>query len=165
MNIFFLSLKPEDAAQQACDKHVIKMILESTQLLYTAQGLTLINNLEENPYEPYKPTHKNHPCTLWLNESLDNFYWLCDLGIAICKEYTFRYSKVHKCEGIINWCRDNAPSILSIGLTKQALAMPEPCKIPSDIVLSYRNYYIKEKAHLHSWKNRTKPYWINNLIK
>ena len=95
-------------------------------------------------------------------ESLNNYYWLCDLGIAICKEYTFRYGKKHKCEDVIEWCRNNPPALPIIGLTKQPLAMPDDCKISNNPILSYRNYYIKEKKHLHSWKNRTTPYWINN---
>ena len=36
MNIFYLDSDPIIAAQMQCDKHVVKMILESTQLLYTA---------------------------------------------------------------------------------------------------------------------------------
>ena len=32
MNIFFLSTDPEEAAKMACDRHSIKMILESAQM-------------------------------------------------------------------------------------------------------------------------------------
>ena len=155
MNIFILDTEHTKSALYYVDKHVVKMPLETAQMLCTA----IANNGIQTPY---KPTHKNHPCTLWLNESLDNFYWLCDLGIAICKEYTFRYNKIHKCEAVIEWCRKNPPTTSALGLTKQALAMPDSCKISEDVVLCYRNYYIKEKGHLHSWKNRQKPEWINN---
>lgn len=155
MNIFILDKEHTKSALYYVDKHVVKMPLETAQMLCTI----IANKGKETPY---KATHKNHPCNLWLNESLDNFYWLCDLGIAICKEYTFRYNKVHKSEAVIDWCRKNPPNIIALGLTKQALAMPKECKVSEDVVICYRNYYIKEKAHLHFWKNRKTPYWINN---
>ena len=155
MNIFILDTDHSTSALYYVDKHVVKMPLETAQMLCTALSTTGI-------VTPYKATHKNHPCNLWIKESLSNYYWLCDLGIAICKEYTFRYGKKHKCEEVIEWCKNNPPSLPNIGLTKQPLAMPDDCKILNNPILSYRNYYIKEKKHLHSWKNRTTPYWINN---
>ena len=37
MNIFALAKSPEVSAQMACDKHVVKMILESAQMLCAVQ--------------------------------------------------------------------------------------------------------------------------------
>lgn len=153
MNIFVLDNNHVTSSEYHVDRHIVKMPLETAQMLCTAISTDGIDT-------PYKPTHKKHPCNLWLLESLDNFYWLCDLGIALCKEYTFRYGKTHKCEAIIQWCRNNPPKIASIGITKQPLAMPEECKISESVIDSYRNYYNKEKKHLHSWKNRKTPFWI-----
>ena len=55
MNIFYLSHDPEEAAQYQYNKHVVKMILESAQLLCTAHREL------GNDDVPYKSTHKNHP--------------------------------------------------------------------------------------------------------
>jgi hypothetical protein len=42
MNIFVLSRCPRAAARLHCDKHVVKMILETAQLLYTARGAGVV---------------------------------------------------------------------------------------------------------------------------
>lgn len=57
MNIFYLSRDPVLCAEMHCDKHVVKMILETAQLLSTAHW-------ELGSTAPYKPTHKNHPLAL-----------------------------------------------------------------------------------------------------
>ena len=37
MNIFYVDKDPKTAAKMMCDKHIIKMILESAQMLCTAK--------------------------------------------------------------------------------------------------------------------------------
>ncbi len=69
MNIFALDTDPVTCAQYHCDKHVIKMILESVQMLSTTCSIL-------GAEAPYKPTHANHPCTKWVRESWENFGWL-----------------------------------------------------------------------------------------
>ena len=86
MNIFMLDQDPVKAAKYHADKHVIKMILESAQLLCTA-----INNHHGKQVMPYKTTHLNHPCSLWVRESRDNALWLVDLTQALNQEYKHRY--------------------------------------------------------------------------
>ena len=154
MNIFVLHTNPAIASVLHVDKHVVKMPLETAQMLCTAIW-------QKGGEAPYKPTHRNHPCNIWLMQSIENYNWLTELGLELCKEYTFRYGKTHKCEAIINWCIENKPSLPSVPMTAPALAMPEECKVEGDPVLSYRNYYIKDKTHLHSWKSRNVPEWIN----
>lgn len=134
------------------------MILEATQLLNNA----CIHHNNSKSYIPiYKQTHKNHPCSIWTAESLQNFEWLTNLSLALCKEYTYRYNKTHKCEEIINKL-SNDPSKLNmkdIGQTEFKLCMPDEYKIVGNAVESYRKYYINEKAHIAKWKNRPIPYW------
>src|ERR1700756_168681 len=98
MNIFALDLSPVKSAEYACDKHVVKMIIETAQLLSTAIHIQVPRN--EN-YLLYKTTHVHHPCSKWTRESRENFEWLVDYGIALSKEYTVRYGKYHKCEPTI----------------------------------------------------------------
>lgn len=153
MNIFVLDPDVKKASEYHCNKHIVKMPLETAQMLCTAHSFF------GTEITPYKPTHKNHPCNLWLVESIDNYRWLVDLGLELCREYSFRYGKTHKCEEIILWCKNNEPQISSKGITRFALAMPEEFKTDCAIE-SYRNYYRYAKTHLHDWKNRTKPEWI-----
>ena len=91
MNIFYLDPHPTVAAQQCCDKHVVKMILESAQMLSTAHRV-----LDKNDNELlYKEAHKNHPSTKWVRESHLNYQWLYAHFVALGEEYTARYGKIH----------------------------------------------------------------------
>lgn len=155
MNIFVLHQDPNIASVMHVDKHVVKMPLETAQILCTVHW-------EFNNPAPYKSTHKKHPCTIWAKQSVENYLWLCELGIALCKEYTFRYGKTHKSQAVIEWCLINIPSLKYTGYTTQPLAMPDEFKTSDDPVECYRNYYNGAKNHLHNWKNRPKPEWIIN---
>lgn len=155
MNIFFLDENPTMSARYHVDKHVVKMILETAQLLCSVHHVTD----QVTAQVPYKLSHKNHPCAIWARESLSNYLYLCELGLELGKEYTYRYGKRHKSIDVINWCIVNKPNIPDIGFTKPAMAMPDEFKVDS-VVESYRNYYIGAKIDLASWKNREKPFWF-----
>lgn len=135
------------------DKHVVKMAVESTQILCSVYYFT-----GESEYSPYKLTHKNHPCCVWARTSLSNWLWLKELALALCAEYTYRYGKIHKCEAIIRSLR--TPSLPDIGFTKVPLAMDEKYIISDDPVENYRNYYRLGKRSIWSWKRRGRPWWI-----
>lgn len=151
MNIFVLSKEPQIAAQCQIDKHVVKMSLESAQLLCSPfrQGVA-----------PYKRTHYNHPCAIWLRTSIENYKWLLDHAFALTDEYNFRYGKHHKSKEVIAWCADNYKKLdlPSKGLTPFALAMPDQYKV-EDPILSYRNYYRGDKKEMATWKVRQPPDW------
>lgn len=158
MNIFILDYDIETCARYHVDKWVVKMPLEYAQLLCTARHV-----LNDNPINiPYKITHKNHPCSIWTRHSLENYNWLCKLGLAVCREYTFRYEKIHKCQKIIENCIEYLPQFDYISRSRFALAMPDDCKL-EDVVQSYRLYVNKYKKHLLSWKNRERPNWIIDI--
>lgn len=150
MNIFVLHRDPKVSAEMLCDKHVVKMILESAQMLCTT-----IHFFGGNP--PYKPCHFNHPCTIWTRKSRSNYFWLLEHAEHISAEYTERYDKIHGCEKVLKYCRENVPSRLAdFGLTEFAVAMPEQYKISNDPVLCYREYYLKAKANFLKYKNGCK---------
>ena len=153
MNIFVLDLNPRKCAEYHSNSHVIKMVLETAQLLC---GVHWVNGGEA----PYKLSHKNHPCAIWTRESLSNYLYLCDLGLELCNEYTYRYGKRHKSQDVIEWCLINKPSIVDKGFTEPAKAMPDEFKV-KDVVQSYRNYYIGAKSSFASWKNRETPSWFS----
>lgn len=160
MNIFFLHMNPRICAQMHVDKHVIKMILETCQLLCSAVHL----NGTYTP--PYKLTHKNHPSSLWTRKSLNNYNWLCELGIELCKEYTYRYGKIHKTQKHIEFLKKNPPLLPDDQFTLPPAVMPENYK-KNDVVFSYRYYILYEKTDLLSWSGkiagRQTPEWVKQI--
>jgi hypothetical protein len=166
MNIFFLDWDTEKCAKYHCDKHVVKMILETAQLLCGAHHMTHQvptkyppTTDQVNDQVPYKLSHKNHPCAIWTRESLSNYLYLCELGLELCKEYTYRYGKRHKSQDVIEWCITNKLNIVDKGFTEPPKAMPDEYKVV-DVVESYRNYYRGAKSDFAVWKNREVPNWF-----
>lgn len=141
MNIFVLSVDPVLAAMYQCDKHVVKMALETAQMLSTIAG------------GPYKPTHAKHPCTIWAGTTWHNFEWLREHGMALCREYSYRYNKRHKCQSIIE--NVSTPKLPS-GLTPFAQAMPDEYR-DDDAVAAYRRYY--HSKTFAKWTRRNVPSW------
>jgi len=160
MNIFVLSEDPAEAARFQLDKHVVKMPLETAQLLCS---------VFEPGVAPYKRTHYNHPCAIWTREAEGNFRWLIQHGLALCAEYTCRYGKTHASERVIRWVQDIAyhPHDLKFAthqyapsrLTPFAQAMPDEYK-HVNAVKAYRAYYKGAKAAIATWKQpATVPEW------
>ena len=150
MNIFVLDSDPTIAAQMQCDKHVVKMVTETAQLL--------CNCYPENSV-PYKRTHYNHPCSIWARTSLSNFLWLAEHGDALGIEYTFRYGKFHKAHSVITDLGKSLPNLPKIGLTPFVQCVPDSCKNPVG-VHAYRAFYKERKAYFAKWnKGRNAPDW------
>lgn len=154
MNIFYLDEDIETCAQYHCDAHVIKMILESAQILCT---VLWINNIPA----PYRSTHKNHPCVLWANHSLSNWNWLKDLTIALNKEYQYRFNHQHNHKSYDVVLTLTPPPLPDLGLTKITQAMPEEYQ-NRDPVLAYRQYFMARKSHLAKWTKRGIPPWYHH---
>ncbi len=168
MNIFYLSHKPSRCARWHCDKHVVKMILETAQLLYTAHWATGQTNFDTAPLRKgttergYKSIrNKNHPSAIWTRESIEHYTWLCQLGEFLCAEYTYRYSKEHSCQKHIYWLAANPPG-LGTGWRQPPQAMPEEFK-KSNSVAAYRAYYLGAKSAFLSYKRRARPHWIPKI--
>lgn len=155
MNIFVLDADPALAAADQCDKHVVKMILESAQLLST------VGHLHGAP-GPYKPTHAQHPCTRWVAESAENYRWLLAHLHGLLAEYTRRYGKVHAVEakGVAARLAAHAPALPERGLTPFAQVMPEAYRVPCDAVAAYRAFYVAEKSPIACWRHGEPPRWF-----
>ena len=153
MNIFYLDKDPVKAAKLQYNKHVVKMILESAQMLCTAHHCIMGDDADV----PYKIAHKNHPSTIWVRQSGENYSWLYYHMMALGKEYTKRYGKKHLS---ITKCEDKLAilpgGILETGLTKMPQCMPDEYKDECSIQ-AYWNYYIGEK-HSVANKNKEKIY-------
>jgi hypothetical protein len=159
MNIFYVDKDPYKSAQYLCDKHVVKMILESAQLLCTAHHVHPYFKL---PSFLYKPTHKNHPSAVWVRQSLKNYLWLGSHANGLCKEYTYRYGKVHKTQAVIDWLSKHYPDIRYTDFTEPPQCMPDEFKVINDSVSAYRNYYKLGKMPIIDcrWTRREQPDWI-----
>ena len=145
MNIFYLSQKKEKAAQVQYNKHVVKMILETAQLLCTAH-----HELGTSIEIPYKATHKNHPSAIWVRDSAENYMWAYEHMLALGAEYTKRYGKTHL---TILKCRDVLYTFPK-SISNKPFAQPPQC-MPDEYksecsVDAYWNYYENEK---HTVKN------------
>jgi hypothetical protein len=179
VNIFVLSKDPREAAEFHCDKHVVKMILETGQMLCAAhwlgwqQVLKVDTGLKRKEFvarlsaaidpelrPPWKMTHVGHPCTQWAQRSAENYEWLLNLGINLCREYRMRYGRYHKSESVYEWLTERSPpSFEGKGFTPFAIAMPDDCKISDDPVECYRQYYRVHKRYMAKWKTQT-PSWF-----
>jgi hypothetical protein len=156
MNIFVLDLDIEQCARYHCDQHVSKMILESVQMMCTAlhkKGLSA----------PYRPTHANHPCVKWVEESHENFLWLGKLARALNIEYRYRYAKDSDHASIRILDEIQCFEFESRGLSPFAQAMPAQYKVPNDPVAAYRAFYLGEKHHFATWTRTSQPeWWLKN---
>jgi len=182
MNIFILDENPVLAAQLQCDKHVVKMIVESAQMLSTAHrmldgvktkrpsksGKTMVtyyehpnSNLE---HTLYKAVHFGHPCTVWTMESITNYHWHYRHFIALCKEYEYRYGKEHATYGLLKDVLKEQPANIPINtLTPFKLAMgaAPDCINENDPVGSYRAFYqTKQDRFKMVWSKREVPEWF-----
>ena len=153
MNIFYLDKDPAKAAQVQYNKHVVKMILESAQMLCTAHHV--YGNADN---VPYKQAHLNHPSTIWCRKSIPNYMWLYKHMIALGDEYTKRYGKKHlsitKCKEFLSVAPQEINKYASF--TQPPQAMPDEYKDKCS-VQAYWNYYIGEK-HIVANKNKEKIY-------
>lgn len=219
MNIFALDDCPIRSAQWQHDRHVVKMILESMQMISTALDAANVyvtqgaSHLYGNPKYPDslrtlagvvakwdsglgpkgwaefradegfpKPTHVNHPCNIWLRDSVDDFAWLAYHAVALCSEYNYRFRKTHKYHNI---------AFIASRLAKLARAdyrnhTPFACAMPDlyrlmcshkfdtrneDSIWAYRVYYVNEKLifgqpgkrEFARWTNRTVPTFIQDI--
>lgn len=174
MNIFFLSTNPEAAAQAHGDRHVVKMLLESVQLLWTAQhiGHSEADSRADLSTAPttksgqpgYKPTHRNHPCAIWTRATIGNYRWLCALAAALAVEYHHRYPTAgeHACEPHVRWLTENPPPLPQKSMTMPPCAMPVEYKISRNAVVCYRAFYAgsKQERGITVYTRRERPIWL-----
>lgn len=159
MNIFVLDKDIKTNVKYYTNKHVVKMLLETAQLLSTAHRVLDGDDIIDQVL--YKKTHINHPCAKWVRKTNKNYLYGYELFKAINDEFEYRFGKQHlswtKLGNVLQHPPKNIPQ--KNILTPFAQAMPEKYK-SSDVVKAYRAYYIGEKQHLFVWSKRDKPIWI-----
>ena len=185
MNIFYLDPDPQICAEMHCDRHVLKMIIEYSQLMSTAHRVldgTEYTDLtangrrikrwrldDERESVLYKASHINHPSTIWTRSNRDNYIWLYRMWYHLCKEYTHRYGKVHACARLEEALWIPPHKIIKSEFYPPTPAMPTELKVMADKPLpgrkydslkSYHKYYVTEKVRFAKWKNRNVPEWF-----
>ena len=163
MNIFVLDECPIQSAQMQCDKHIVKMPLETAQML-----CSVWHRHGQGDKVPYREVHKNHPCTLWTGDSAENYEWLWQHGMELCFEYTRRYNKIHKCQQVIMDLDKVHATMFPVDTngTPHPQCMPDEYKstelrIHSNTVRAYRRYYVNGKKDIAKWeKSRAVPKWF-----
>jgi len=158
VNIFVLSRNVKTCARMHCDQHVVKMPLETAQLLSTTLYLHHPQTWSalQAAGQAYKPTHREHPCALWARACLNNYLWLCALGLELCREYEFRFGaraakgsagpRQHACQPVLVALREAAPQLpRRRSVSPFPLVLPEDCQL-GDPVASYRHYYLLHKS-------------------
>jgi hypothetical protein len=179
MNIFVLDNNPRVAAQMMCDKHVVKMIVESCQLMSTAHHVldgkvitrTAKNGRKFGTYEHDRPgfrflrcTMINHPCTIWTRSCKQAYYWLWEHTHELLKVYQSRYNKIHTYDDMVQYSLVHTPTKISdCRMPAFAQAMPDQYK-NADAVQAYRQYYIHEKSRFAKWKMDNAPIWFTEGV-
>jgi len=161
MNIFRLHDDPYIAAQMHCDKHVVKMILETAQMLSTAYRVLSSEKLADD-VGMYKMAHKSHPSCVWIRNDVWNYYWAVSLLSALCEEYTYRYDKHHASERLLHYFQKHVPYGIEMKAQDMTFpqCMPDEYKVEGDPVSAYRKYYKGEKAYFAKWnRGREAPAW------
>lgn len=162
------------------DRHVVKMILETAQLLSTAHRVldgTEVRLLLEKDGKTrkkkvwvlgdhrndvlYNATHINHPSAIWARQSVENYNWLVEHLFALSDEYTYRYGKRHKTMDKLGYEIQAPPfNLKDWDHTPMPSCMAEEYIVSKDPVTNYRNYYKLGKTKIHTWKKRKPPEWI-----
>lgn len=164
MNIFVLDLDPTKAALYHCDKHVVNMLRETAQMLSTTHRL--MSSTDDSFPFIYRTTHVNHPCNIWLRESVENYLWLLELYEELEYQYNERYNRSHASYKLLYQYLKQVPDMLPVkGLTPFTQAMPEQYKDSLDPVKAYRNYYLGDKLRFCRWTSpATTPYWVEEYL-
>ena len=158
MNIFYFDECPVVSAEAQPDKMLVKMPLETAQMLCTAHRV-LDGDEYADEHGLYKEAYKNHPCTIWARESRGNYEWLYIHFLALAMEYTYRYGKEHLSYTKLHEPLEKHPDNIHRGdMTPLAQAMPDEYKNDNPVV-AYRDYVIHEKHYAKWEKNREKPKW------
>ena len=187
MNIFALSRSPQESARQMLDKHIVKMPTETCQMLHT--NILYMKYFQQYGEEPQlkdlkafhqqigsklmKPAMLNHPSTVWARQSRENFDWLYHHGMALCKEYTYRYGKEHGTYERMRNCHSLSRTESAYfgfplsGLTPVTIAMDDMYRIENTfddewdfVIESYRHYYLEGKWRFAEWRKDRRPEWF-----
>ena len=147
MNIFYLHPNPMEAPRYLYNKHSVKMVLETAQILCTAHQVLAEETGVNTDYIPYRKAYYNHPSCVWARKSKANYDWLFSYFASISIEYFTRYDRIHQ-----SWIRCRHLSKAPVGIPRVNFTQPPQC-MPEEFhnkcsVKAYWDYYINDKKHI-----------------
>ena len=170
MNIFVTSPWPAESAIVLPDRHVTKMALEACQMLSIVASKKwghdygTLPKKDGTPYTTEKGAFRNHPCTRWAAESIDNAYWLIKWGMNLCDEYSVRYGKTHSCYNTLLDAYYLFPKGKLTNVTPFVRAMPDEYKFDTsiDTFTAYKMYIASKPWVSNNYLRmpQRKPEWI-----
>ena len=184
MNILILDKDPEKAAEYHSDRHVLNYIVTYSQFLSSVHWFSLwVNDKDsKDSFEkltdmkvyldkkypegnekrpPYGINYLNNPCLHWICETKQNYVWLCKLLESLCRQYQYRYGKIHKCQNNVSWFKENIPVLCEDKeITNFYIHVPETYKVSEHPVECYRKFYVEEKKEKAKYRKGNYPYWL-----
>ena len=170
MNIFVTNPSPTLSARCLPDKHIVKMPLETCQMLSIVcskkwgHDYGELHRINGEPYKTEKGAFRNHPCTIWANQCLKNTWWLLAHGLALCNEYSWRYGKILSWEKTLVEATEIIPSAPKPYLPKSfTFAGPDEYKYDTsiDTFTAYKRYisskpwaasnYLRDPSRKPNW--------------
>lgn len=175
MNLFVLSLDPEENAAMHCDQHVVKMILEATQVMCTTlridrcfgstprpltkEELSSLRASEGAPAHWYKATHPNHPLCVWARSHKEHYRFVRRYALSLHAEFQRRFGKRHRSGDLCETLPDPVHPVDGPWVVRPVLCMPDRYK-GEDPVQSYRSFYSAEKTRFAQYRHGPAPAWL-----
>jgi len=158
MNLFVTHSCPIQSAKSLCCRHIVKMPSETAMLLNNAFGRLNDKGKQKAYY--------NHPVSVWVRKTKDNFDWTIEHGIALCEEYTRRYKRRHGSQNAIEYFQQQGKNLVfaESGLTEFARCFSE-FKPMLDLtepnpIAAYQKFYWLDKREFARWPSiRDIPNW------
>jgi hypothetical protein len=159
MNIFVSHINPIVSAHNLDDKRVVKMVVESAQILQTA-----LHNNGFNELILVRPAWFNHPVVQWAGASRQNYNWLLHHLTSLIELYEEIYGRKH--------LYHNFP--LQFGCTKDFIKDAPPTEFPNctlykqhESIDAYQRHLVYKWKFLDkrktTWKLREKPDFYEKL--
>lgn len=162
MQLFVLDRCPVHSAMYLADVHVIKMCLETAQILSSVMTIKGLPLFEGAP----KAYNTRHPVIRAI-DTQDKIDWVLRHNLALQVEFIYRFHKQHK---YYKLALDYIKKLSSLNLMFN-IQLPEGLARDfkdfttdkTDIVEAHRDYYKFKKSIIKRWKytNREEPEWLN----
>lgn len=173
MNIFVTNENPIQAARELCDQHTrSKLQIESAIMLqhcFSNEALEKAPRTKTGKVRKSGKGYYNHPCSVWVRETKENYMWLVEHTLEMFNERDYRWpeSNPHFTKEFIEWCKNNVDETNNPNgnLTPFVVAVNpnSKCKLVKNFeklsVTERYQLYVKHDKDFATWTKRQKPNW------
>ena len=158
MQLFILDKNPTLASRYLSDCHVIKMCLETAQILSSVcfnRGISI-------PKQCPKPYNPKHP-VIQAIKTPEQIQWVVSYNYDLHTEFLHRFGKPHAYFwNSILYCDLLGVQNKKTSCNDLACDFKDFYTEKSDIVKAHRQYYKYKKSIIKNWKytNRIEPVWL-----